>query len=353
MGPDRLRSLHARWAAVFFLVWICGSLPTSRAWAEDMDANAFAATLKTLQGRMDACAAKAQACDPTSVPGPQQVKTSAGLHYAVHWDWLADALRSAQKASPQERASLMSACKQHLTELALQAGEADPLAPQMTFSRARQAANAVLARQEFRNVQEGPGWFDRQIARLQGYLLKAFSGLGRLGEKAPWLVPAIEWGCFALAAAGLLWFIRRSLQRQSLRISLSEGAILRSRMGRDAADWQRMSAEYAAAGNWREAVHCLYWAAVALLESRRAWQPDATRTPREYLRLLRPGSEAHSTLRGITQNFERTWYGQTEAGEDHYQTALQQFRALESAPADRARGQGQPNVGPVPMAEAS
>ena len=72
------------------------------------------------------------------------------------------------------------------------------------------------------------------------------------------------------------------------------------------------------------------------MESRRAWRPNVTRTPREYLRLLKHGAEAHRALRELTRNFERVWYGQAEAGEAQYRTTLESFRALEESKPERA-----------------
>ncbi len=103
-------------------------------------------------------------------------------------------------------------------------------------------------------------------------------------------------------------------------------------------DWARLAEERAAAQDWREAIHCLYWAAIVALESRQAWRPNPTRTPREYLRLLRPGSEAQRLLRALTGLFERVWYGHGEIGEAEYRAAQASFAALSAADLRRAEG---------------
>ena len=182
------------------------------------------------------------------------------------------------------------------------------------FQRARAAADAALRRPEFQSA-EPPSWLDRKVAQLQDWMLRLFSGAGVLGRKAPWLAPLIEWSCFGLAAAGLLFFVQRSRRRQALRLSLSNGAALRAQTSQRGEEWSRRAQEQAAAQQWREAIRSLFWAGIATLETRRLWRPHAARTPREYLRLLRPGSSSQADLRALTAIFERTWYGDGEGTE--------------------------------------
>ena len=100
-------------------------------------------------------------------------------------------------------------------------------------------------------------------------MLRLFTGIGPTwGKRAPWLAPSVEWGCFALAAAGLLWFVRQSLARQALRISLSEGAAAgRERGDRHSADWARHGAGASRRRRLARSrsIPC-YWAAIALME---------------------------------------------------------------------------------------
>ena len=162
--------------------------------------------------------------------------------------------------------------------------------------------------------------------------------MNHLGEKIPWLAPLIEWSCFLLAAGGLVYFIRRSLARQALRIALGENAAAAQRNGRDTTDWARLAEERAAGGDWREAIHCLYWAVITSLEVRRAWRFNPTRTPREYVRLLSPHSPAQRALRDLTRSFERVWYGHGEATEAEFRSAQSNLAAIAAADLKRSAG---------------
>jgi hypothetical protein len=102
----------------------------------------------------------------------------------------------------------------------------------------------------------------------------------------------------------------------------------RTAWDREATDWAKQAEEFAADAEWREAVHCLYWAAIVSLEARRAWRHNPTRTPREYLRLLKPGSAQQRGLRGLTRIFERVWYGLREGRAEEYAEARALYEAL-------------------------
>jgi hypothetical protein len=72
---------------------------------------------------------------------------------------------------------------------------------------------------------------------------------------------------------------------------------------------------------WREAIHLVYWAAIARLESRRLWPADRARTPREYLALIAPEDPRRAGLAALTGSFERTWYGGRSAAESDFRRA--------------------------------
>jgi len=218
-----------------------------------------------------------------------------------------------------------------LAAMSRETGARETGAPAQTqeFAQARGAANEVLRSPEFEgNV--GPTWWDRLWAKVRNLVADLFNGVDALGTRAPWIGTLLEWLLFAAAAVGLLVVLLRAVARQRMRLALERGMPAATAWEQAADDWARMAEEHAAAGAWREAVHCLYWAAIVHLESRRAWRHNPTRTPREYVRLLKPGSAQQQGLRGLTQSLERSWYGQREATAEDYQRAQGCFRQLSS-----------------------
>ena len=92
--------------------------------------------------------------------------------------------------------------------------------------------------------------------------------------------------------------------------------------------WLRDAQATAAEGEWREAIHFLYWASISRLESRRLWPADRARTPREYLGCSAAPIRARPRSRRLRASFERTWYGGREAQAADFNAALQLAAAL-------------------------
>ena len=194
------------------------------------------------------------------------------------------------------------------------------------FPHAVEQARQILAREEFQQAE--PSWWDRKMAQLRGWLVRMFLGVDRLTTSAPWLGQLMEWVLFTAAAVGLLVWVLRTVQRQRLRMALGSEAPAATQWARDIEDWRRIADEEAARQAWREAIHALYWAAIVHLEQRRAWRHNPARTPREYVRLLRPGSPEQVQLRELTAVLERSWYGADDARAEEYVSARASFQSL-------------------------
>ncbi len=291
----------------------------------------FRANVGRLRGVVEACAANSAACVRQSVGSDERVgDLNQPGGYEVHWGWLRDALDKARTAKPEDRAKTLAETQARLarmTEEAARPSQEAASSEAAAFRRARATTDAVLRQPEF-EAAPGPTWWERQEAKLLRLLGRLFDGLGRVGSAAPWLGRLLEWLFFVGAAVGLMVFLLRTAARQRLRVTLGEGLAATTAWDREANDWQRQAESHAAAGEWRDAVHCLYWAAIVLLEGRRAWRHNPTRTPREYVRLVRAGSTQQTALRGLTQIFERVWYGLREADEAEFQRAQGCFATI-------------------------
>jgi hypothetical protein len=194
------------------------------------------------------------------------------------------------------------------------------------FAQARAAANHILAQPEFRTVTD-TSEIQQQIARFERWIFELMRGLFNIGGRSPWIATLLEWGFFSLVAAGLLAWGFRTMRRQSLAVligPLEAEAIWRA----ESENWAERARAEAAKQDWREAVHCLYWATIVMLEGRKLWRPNRARTPREYLRLVDPDSPKRTPLGKLTRIFERIWYGQRAAVESDYAGALACFQEL-------------------------
>jgi hypothetical protein len=305
-----------------------------------------------LQGVVAGCAATGgSACASTAVGDDLRVGDPKQGGYEVHWDWLRDALDKSKDVDAGKRAELLRDAAARLTRMegelgAVEGAQVGGQTGQKEFGRARAAADAVLAQPEFQR-KTTVTWWDRVTGFFYAWLARMLSGIARAGAAAPWLGPVVIWTLCLSAAAGLVFLVLRNLQRQRLRISLAGAAIAKTAWDREATDWAKQAEEFASGGEWREAMHCLYWAAIVSLESRRAWRHNPTRTPREYVRLLKPGSAQQRNLRELTRMFERVWYGLREGRAEEYTEARGMYEALASGTLERAGGTDEGRSGAV------
>ena len=155
-----------------------------------------------------------------------------------------------------------------------------------------------------------------------------FSKLAEFGSRSPWIAFALRGLLLAVICLGLVWALVRIERRSRIRLVPETPAISGAPSAREWQLWLQDAQSMAAQGLWREAIHYLYWAAIARLESRRLWPADRARTPREYLRLLPAADPRRANLTTLTRSFERTWYGGREAGASDFKAALKQAAEL-------------------------
>jgi Domain of unknown function (DUF4129) len=202
-----------------------------------------------------------------------------------------------------------------------------PAAP--GFAQARAQADAILATREFATTS-APSARELILARIFEWIDSLFRHVVAYGARSPWIAPLLEWLLGTVACALLLVWVFRNLRRQRLRLAV-EAARRIEETDERVRNWLRDAESCAARGAFRDAVHCLYWASIAALEGRRLWQPDRSRTPREYLRLLDPASPLSPILHRQTRSFETIWYGLRPAAAADYDSALDLHRQLRAA----------------------
>jgi|SRR5579862_761181 len=292
----------------------------------------YIAHLTSLRALVEKCQADAAACDPAQAGDDDQVTlpslgSDANVNqFEAHYDWLRETLKAARDPKSRDRDVNLAAAAARLDE-ALQDTGAQP--GTSGFAEARRRADAILGHQEFATVDER-GFWERMIARFYLWLDSLFTNVAKFGQRSPWIGPLLEWGLISLALVGLLLWAMRVLQRQRLTVRAEASRQIES-WEEASRNWRSLAEEQAGRQEWREAVHCIYWASIVMLEGRRFWSPNRSRTPREYVALLEAGSQRWSLLRQQTRGFERIWYGLNSAGEADYRSALdlhEQLRAV-------------------------
>jgi len=207
-------------------------------------------------------------------------------------------------------------------------------APEITGeSAARLQLNQILQRREFAPARPLSKW-DLLRQRINEWLVrliqKFLRGIGAHGtgvEVFFWLVFLAVVGCLALLLVRF-WIDRA--RREELQ---NVGAVSVH------VTWQecvRAAREAAKRGDFREAVHAVYWAGITCLEDEGAIAQDRTRTPREHLRLFTeraaadesPTSGRVACLAELTARVERVWYGNSPAGAQDFEACMNQAEEL-------------------------
>jgi hypothetical protein len=200
----------------------------------------------------------------------------------------------------------------------------------------RATMTQVLADPSFRNMDEAAAqeslldkiarWLRHWIGRVIDRIVESIS---KVVSRSAWIGRLILWGFILAVCVGLVLGLLQLERRWRTRLTPDEmGPAAGAASARDWQLWLEDARKAAAAGQWREAIHFVYWASISRLESRRLWPADRARTPREYLALVAPEDPRKAGLAALTGSFERTWYGGRAAAESDYRNAEQLAAAL-------------------------
>lgn len=175
----------------------------------------------------------------------------------------------------------------------------------ISIPTAQQRLEKVFERREFGGMK-GPSklqlleqrialWIARQIARLF-QLLHVSAKTGNF----------LAWAVIALAFLAGGYWVFRTISQRAAEPELPSSTPASSSGPRM---WLNDALAAAERGDYREAVRCGYWAAIARLEDLKILLRDRSRTPRESLRLLDSHPIEQVSLRELTHHFELIWYG--------------------------------------------
>ncbi len=284
--------------------------------------------MQLLQGLVASCKAKASACDGDKVVADETV-ASGSQRFDVRRAWLRNALTDAKGKNDADRAELMAKASARLSADAQEVPNPAQTPDGAPEKLARAKVDAILSRGEFRTVQQ-EGWLDQKWALLMTWIGMVLDGFFNRLPHSSWVAPVIEWGLLVAAAVALIVWAWRVTQQQRVALAVPD-ADRQMVWQKESDDWARRAQVEAEAEAWREAVHCLYWAAIVMLEGRRFWRPNRARTPREYLPLLEAGSQRQRALSGLTRLFELIWYGLRPAARADFERAQALLEELKAA----------------------
>lgn len=279
--------------------------------------------LQDLKSVLLACDANPAACDANRVGPDELVQAGPDLTTRFRYDWLRSGIRQLATEKGTERSQRAAELRSRLDEDASAPWTVDP----GTIKHAQAQVAQVLAQPEFA-PEPPPNWLQRKWAAFWNWVYRQLSRTFIAASSGPGWVRIVLEGLLLIVPVILLaiWLVRQV--REDRRISHERHeADAHGDIG-SAEDWLARAQQHARDARWRDAIHALYWATIAQCESRRIWTASRTRTPREYLRLLKADSPAKAPLREQTQLLEITWYGYRDATPGDYDRAQDLHRKV-------------------------
>jgi hypothetical protein len=221
--------------------------------------------------------------------------------------------------------------KAWLGMLAQQLEGFDAAAP-VSSAGARAKLSRILARREFAGAgppspleqlrQRIAAWIQRLLARI-------FSVIAAHPTTSEFLFWVLAAACVGFLAVWLLrWWTRDRGIPPLARPDHTQA------MPPTSEEWLAAAHRAAEAGDWREAIHNAYWAAICRLQQSGALPADHTHTPREYLRLVGAVEDKGETARAIgplaalTSGLERFWYARRAARAEDFRESINHLEAL-------------------------
>lgn len=263
---------------------------------------------------------------------PAQLQVEAGTEtYTINNEALHDDLNNFEKSEDQAEAirqllEKLSALEQRVTERASANSSGD------SKGWAKSRMESILARPEYATGARGPNALTRLIQDILRWIQNLFPkrqpmDAGRAISVSRVVQIVIVVASVLLVAYVFSILLRRFKRTKRYKFPKKREAriVLGERLEPDETSTNLLSEAEALArrGELRAAIRKGYIALLVELGDRKIVSLAQHKTNRDYLRGLRDAPQLHSQMRGLTDSFERHWYGFVEANDNDWQ----QFRA--------------------------
>ncbi|MGH9556214.1 MAG: DUF4129 domain-containing protein [Terriglobales bacterium] len=300
-----------------------GLAVASRGQRLELDLSAYSASLEQwMASTADLEAPETAGALRESLPASVSVKTGEAP-VEVSTDWLRSAVAEYQR-EPARRKAIAGDIQQRLAHMRDEARALESSAAPLPDARAK--LNEILSRREFRSVRP-PNWFDRLREQMTLWLIRLLEKLFGSVPRLPGAGELLVWVVIALALIVLMLWLKRALESAAAReapVHFEAAAV----PTRSSAQWMAAARAAAARGDYREAMHCAYWAAISRVEEAGVVKPDRTRTPREHLRCVPQTFAQRPLVADLTRRFEVIWYGYHTATTADFEQARAQLEQL-------------------------
>ncbi len=269
----------------------------------------------------------------SSLPAAWTVRRD-GADFRVSTESFDSALADLQ-TRPKNADSLARDIEFRLETMRQMAIEMEKPSAGVSESAARADLNKVFQQREFEGLK-GPSALELLEERIGLWIAKRIDWLLKRLHISAKTGNFLAWSVIALALLAIGYWVFRMMSRGA---RITEMPASGYSAPSDARMWVRDALAAAERGEYREAIHCAYWAAIARLEDLKLLARDRSRTPRESLRLLDSYPNQQSLLRDLTGHFELIWYGDRPASLSDWSGAkaqLEEFGCLTASTAPTA-----------------
>lgn len=198
---------------------------------------------------------------------------------------------------------------------------------------ARSVLHEVLSQRAFSHAK-GEAWTTQFRRRLGEWLTDLWARLIGTRFVRPSAARALAWIASVAAVCVLIVWLWRVARRNRRADAFElDTPVQEARAWRALA---QQAVELIRDGQIREGARLGYRAAVQRLVEDGAFTQDATRTPREYLRLVPEQHRRRPALSALTAAFERMWYGSRAASAAEGRDIVLLLQELECLPREQA-----------------
>jgi hypothetical protein len=276
--------------------------------------------LAAYEAELDRCAESIQQGENAaqlreSLPRNWVIQTEQS-RIVVSADWLASELLQAEH-DPAKSKAILREVQRRLAAMRKAAADLEAESSETKPESARSHLDKILQRREFARAS-GPSQAELLEARISRWIEEHILRLLSLLHVGRTAGNVFTWAIVALAFAVLCYWTWQNVSRALRNAAPS---VHRAAAANDSRHWAKEAFAAADRGDYREAVHCAYWATIVHLEGLGLLKRDHARTPRESLRLLEPHPKERQLLGDFTQHFELIWYGYRPASPEDWTNA--------------------------------
>lgn len=269
-------------------------------------------------------------------PASQQVELQNGTSTTAENAWFHALLDDLQRAPVDERAAKLSSMVESLAALKNRVSDlADATEADGNKAADKQKLDSILARPEYVSGARGPNALTRLIEDFYRWFRNLFPDPPEIEPGRANLISLIIRIIVVVLALALIAYVVRillkrvKLQRKTRDVKSKEPRIVlgeRLQPEDTATDLLAEAEALARRGDLRAAIRKGYIALLVELGDRKLISLAQYKTNRDYLRSVKNMPQLHLRLAGLTDSFERHWYGFAQATPNDWQDFRASYR---------------------------